>query len=582
MAGRRDARRVLRLPDVVSYSLAMPLRDGARSGPARDAVDFADLVIAGLGCAATALYVVSLPRNLGQADESVYLYEAKRILEGAVLYRDVFEITTPGWLFLMAALFRAFGVDLATARATLAVLHGVTAAILYLTCRRLGVRRGLSWPVPLAYLAVCASAWPVASQHWLGTTLCSVVLFLCAGHRRHERPSWALGPGLVLGLLIGVQQARGITIAAGMLVWLLVDRALRRRYAAPVPPLLAEPAWLAGGVLMIVLPLGIFLVARAGVEPVWRALVLHPLINYRAQSHCPWGLVNFPIAPQSTYTFPRLLAYLPVVLVAPAVRLIRLVLRREDLAAARRLALLLVFSGSSIMSILYFPDFIHIAFIASVLFVVLAESVEWAVRLLPASPVLVRACGVAAGVVLALAGAVHLQRNLVRSREAYRFTRQTAFGRVDLANPVEAALYDRVQALPRDQTRELFCYPIISHLYLMLDARNPTPYQFVVPGYTAPDQIQDILTILDARQLPYVVALPGLTAPGDPIMAYIERHYAPLATTGADAGIYRRRDAPAAPSPDAAGSLRATPRFTTVTGCASCRRVAALARGARR
>src|SRR5262245_23569214 len=130
-----------------------------------------DVALPALLFAATALYVAAQPRHLAPADESVYLYEAQRVLEGEVLYRDVFEITTPGWLYLMAALLRVFGVDLATARITSAVVHGITAVLIYAACRRLAIRPGLAWLPAFAYLVVCPPAWPIASQHWLGTML---------------------------------------------------------------------------------------------------------------------------------------------------------------------------------------------------------------------------------------------------------------------------------------------------------------------------------------------------------------------------------------------------------------------------
>src|SRR5215470_2631290 len=173
-----------------------------------------DVAIALLIFAVVTAYIALQPRNLSGADESVYLYEAKRVLEGEVPYRDVFEITTPGWLYLMAALFRLFGVTLATARIATAVLHGAGAAALYATCRRLGVRWGLAWLAPLAYLLIAQPAWPIASQHWLGTFLTILLLLHCAS-LPGPRAAWALLPGVIVGLLIGVLQQRGAIVGSG-------------------------------------------------------------------------------------------------------------------------------------------------------------------------------------------------------------------------------------------------------------------------------------------------------------------------------------------------------------------------------
>jgi len=502
------------------------------------------VVLSVLLLAGTVLYLAGLPRNLGAADEAVYLYEAKRVLAGQVMYRDIFEIVTPGWVWLMAVLFRLFGTDLATARLATAVLHGATAVLVYLTCRRLGVRRGLSWPPALAYVVVCESAWSIASQHWLATFLFVLLLWVLTG-REPRRPARALLPGLVLGLLIGVQQPRGLIMALGVFVWLLADDGLRRRYrpGPPAVPIATRLAGLVAGALLIVVPLGVTMIATAGADRVWRALVIHPLVNYGGTTRCAWGHINVMTAWNGTFTFPRLLKYLPAVLIVSAVRLAWLSLGRRNETEARALALLVLFCLVSMASIAYFPDFIHIAFIAPAFFVTMAETCEWAVRRVSVPIGLRRAAGAVAAAVFLVACGLHLRRNLVRLRETFVLTRSTAFGRVDYARAPEVQLYDRLAELLQDApSRELFFYPVLSSLYLTLAADNPTPYGFFVAGYNSPDQVEEVLAILEARQLHYVVVLPGFAPPGDPVLAYVQQRYEPVAGGDlAGQAIYRRR-----------------------------------------
>src|SRR5262249_669672 len=186
-----------------------PINEGwGRSGEAspltRSATQAAgrDVAVAGLIFVATVWYIALLPHNLGPADESVHLYDAKRLLHGAVMYRDVFNDITPGWMYLMAALFRVFGTDVAVARNAMAVMHGLTAVLVYATCRAVRVRRALAWVPAVAYLVVCQSAWPIASQHWLSTLLATAALLLCALHLR-QPARWTFALGVVLGLFVG-------------------------------------------------------------------------------------------------------------------------------------------------------------------------------------------------------------------------------------------------------------------------------------------------------------------------------------------------------------------------------------------
>ena len=156
-----------------------------------------DAALALLIFAGTVLYLSWLPRNLTAADESIHLYEAKRILDGEVLYRDVFEMITPGFMYLMALLFRLFGTDFATARIAQAVLHGIAAVALYYACRKLDIRRGLC----VAGRAGVPGRSARRPGRWSASTGCrrcsaSLLLLVCIDLRaRPRRRDAAAGSG---------------------------------------------------------------------------------------------------------------------------------------------------------------------------------------------------------------------------------------------------------------------------------------------------------------------------------------------------------------------------------------------------
>ena len=118
--------------------------------------DTADHLIVVVLFLAVVAYLAALPRYLGPADESFFLYEARRIREGDVMYRDFFQFVAPAAWYAMAGLFWLFGTSMATARLSMAVLHAGTAVLLYLTCRRMGVRHAIAALAPIAYVALCA------------------------------------------------------------------------------------------------------------------------------------------------------------------------------------------------------------------------------------------------------------------------------------------------------------------------------------------------------------------------------------------------------------------------------------------
>jgi hypothetical protein len=288
------------------------------------------------------------------------------------------------------------------------------------------------------------------------------------------------------------------------------------------------------------------MIASAGFEPVWRALVIQPIFNYGGQGQPPWGYSGAVTAGDAALTYPRLLALLPAVLVSNAVRLLSAWARRSAGEDTRDLALLTVLCLTSMMSIAYFPDFIHIAFISPLFFVAIAESYDRLARLFSHTSAAERISWATALLAFVLAAA-HLADNRVRLRARYRFARATEFGRVDYARRQEAQLYDELhRRLAGEEKRQIFTYPGFLNFYLTLGARNPTRFQFFFPGYNSPDQVASVVADLESSKPPYiVVAAKGFLAADDPVWSYIRRTYAPLSDTD-DVGalIYRRRTLP--------------------------------------
>src|SRR5262249_39561046 len=95
------------------------------------------------------------------------------------------------------------------------------------------------------------------------------------------------------------------------------------------------------------------------------------------------------------------------------------------------------------------------------------------------------------------------------------------------------------------------CYPIISHLYLMLNVDNPTPHGFFFPGYSGPDLVQEVLDSLATVRPPYIVLLTPF-GEGDPVATWIRAHYEPIDGAGATGWVIYR------PKPDLAAAAPRT------------------------
>ncbi len=494
-----------------------------------------DLLVCLLLFAGSVTYIACWPATLGGADEGLFLYEAKRILQGDVFYRDIYDIITPGAHYVLALLYWTFGTNIVTAKVSMALLHGVTVVILYAICRVLNVQRALAVVPAFAYVALCQPVWPYASPHWVSTTLSLVLMLMMLRRPPAARPVTALIPGLVAGMMIAVQQQRGVVFlgaAATLLVlYHFIDRGFGWRVSAT--SLASTVAALLAGAALIVIPLFTVLLAVAGFTPLFRALIEHPLVTYRGYNRASWGYVALMTLQFAGTTFPRLLKYVPAILILALGRGLRDWWQERNFDELKVQATLIVFGVFSAVSIAYFPDIIHLALIAPVFFIAVMESLAWLSRLLDGFGAGTRPSRVvvaAVALVLVSGLAVQLYRNLDRSRGYFSESLETPFGHVDFPRGTkEIDIVRKTNGFLQDvPSRTMFIYPVYASLYLMTDAKNATPYQMLIPRYNLPESIPEVIDILEQRQVPLVFVFKPYVSPDDPLLLYVRTHYAPL------------------------------------------------------
>jgi hypothetical protein len=469
-------------------------------------------------------WVVRYPRALGESDEALYLYEAARLLHGDLFYRDLFEIITPASHYLMALFFMLFGTTFATARFATALVHGGIVLLVYRGSRALGARAGLAAAAAAAHLAVDFPAWPYASPHWLGTLLTLAVVVILLAHPRPGRRA-TLASGVLLGLLLAVQQQKAPAVGAGIAAVLLLQHAVDRRGGTFWRPLLGQLLLVGLGFALVAVPLVAFLVVSAGVQAPFDALVRHTLY-YRSVARIRWGGIGYWNKLEAANSFPRLLATAPIVLaLVAALRVAAAASGPTGLRRTRNLLTVVTFLVFGAASILYFPDFIHLAFIAPIAWMLAAETVEFAL----ASALPARLGRVAGGVVTAavlLAVGVHLGAVLERARTTHPFPHETPFGRVDFRKQGLIDFVERTRArLAEAGTDEIYTHPGYTSLYLLTGTRNPTRFQMAAPGYNPPEELDEIIAVLARKQLPYLIVIPALAKKDDPVVQWILEHY---------------------------------------------------------
>ncbi len=489
---------------------------------------------------ASITYLYYWPHDLGQFDEGLFLYEAKRILSGDVMYRDFFEIVTPISFYGMALLFGVFGVTIETARVSMAVVHGLIAVLMYTVCRELKIRPGIAVATATLQVAVFYPALRFASPHWISTFLTLVVLFLLL-REKVTRLGRSAALGALAAVLIWTQQQKGLYVAAAVGIVIVLDHVLDERGKASSRwPLAAAVGAYIVGLSAVSAPILVASLVWVGFRPVYDALVLVPLNNYRGYvEHIPWGFMFLtPTADAGVRillaaTVPLLMRSLPlVVMPLAALRIVWQWATGRELNQYRPLLVTTVVAASTLVSVLYNPDITHLAIVGPIWSILVAEGLDTVFRrgeLWVAGMRIVRYTLVA-GLLLGLGRRAY--RNMMRQHSAYPVSYRTAFGRVHFGSAGEFLLVRQLARLGAETpTHEIFVYPCAASLYLLTDTVNPTRFQFLLPTYHSTSHYDEVLTALEQRK-PLFIARNicyGVGLKDDPLFPYVQKHYVPLA-----------------------------------------------------
>jgi hypothetical protein len=483
------------------------------------------------------VYLLLLPPTLNPADESFALYGAKRVLEGDVPYRDFFDFQTPLSFYLYALAYAVGGVSITSARVTTALLNAVSAACVYFLSLRVAAPAEAVLAALLA-VVICVPVWNMAGHHWLATTLAlASAAVLLAPHWRDSTRARPAAAGVLAGLVVCASASRGV----GMVVWLALvvpALALARGGQARWRRCVRETAWAAaGGAAACIGVLG-HAVWRASLDEVVYAVYGWVVTNYRAVNvgKMPWGGALWK--EMNAYTWPWLFRSFPAILGVEVLALL-LALRRHPVDVLLERAALLLLALTAVAGIQYFPDVIHVAFVAPFVLVVVAGMAFRLRRALPQArtPPMRAVARLAFIVVLALV----LTKAWTNWRLAWRVNAvrfETAFGTL-MAPEVSVGMYHDLRGhlrrlAPADSggRLRLFAYPTDAWVYLALPADNPTRFALLRPVYNTTEQIQESIDRLDREPGALVLVNRLFLKPDDPVLAWLGEHWRQVAAMG--------------------------------------------------
>jgi len=158
----------------------------------------------------------------GIADEGFSLDIVQRMYYGELIYKDYFVTQTPlSFIILRYFVFPVFGMTLFAARASIAVIGGAMAVLTYQMSRSLGMHRLLALYPPFLFVFFGFHNWNNVSHHWFSMLFVLIGIYLLQGNI--TKLSWAYKiflSGICGGLAFLSLQSDGLLFLASIAVFL--------------------------------------------------------------------------------------------------------------------------------------------------------------------------------------------------------------------------------------------------------------------------------------------------------------------------------------------------------------------------
>lgn len=498
-------------------------------------------------------------RGIGVVDEGFIAALSLRVLQGEVPYQDFFTLLMPGAFLLHAGLYGLFGPSLWIGRCVLLLIGIAIPVLVYL----IGRHRLAALPSLVAAMLSLLwgpTAWEYlnhANYNWLAHVLGLLALWTCcrwiaqdsvepsASEKKKSVQQHWLGVGVALGLSILFKQTIGAYAFFAISIFLLAYTRGSTRLQASL--------CLGLGMCLIHLPVLIWLWVEGALSSMLEHILIIPLTEFAKTAAVPYPAL-WPLWPQ----FPsvdhqagtQFLALIP--LSYPLVAAWCLVERWRERRAAtdttkathHRTFEALILMYSAFMFLGNFPraDFGHLLYNMSMGYVVFVLLIE---RLYKAA-----IHGLGHG--WALLGLLCLVLLLARPAVEYP-TRLTLWTLGVRTTPVDNAragvkasaheaktLAEVLAQVAQIKARgeEIFVLPNAPMLFFLGDMRNPTRYDVLMQGNYAPGTMQEVMNLLNERQIPWVVLHhqpvdeQTLEDYAPEFVAFLKAHYQSTSRTG--------------------------------------------------
>jgi Dolichyl-phosphate-mannose-protein mannosyltransferase len=465
-------------------------------------------------------------RGINVLDEGFIAAASIRLLQGDIPYLDFFTLLTPGVFLLHAALYGIFGPSLWIGRCVILIV-GIGIPVLVYLIGRNRLRPTTCLVAAVLSLVWGPTAWEYvthANYNWLAHFFGLLALWGCSKSLPDQSNGAVKGtaqapqsvPWLWVGIALGLSILFKQTIGAYAFFAITIFSCAYERGAARYKALLH----LSLGALLIHLPVLIWLGVQGALPAMIRHILIIPLSEFARAASVPYPAL-WPLWPQ----FPavdlevgrQFLALLPLSYLVMTAWIFldgwRSKKNRPNVSGRTVTSAFepLIVLYSAFMFLGNFPraDYTHLIYSLAtgyLVFVMLLERLHQTVK---------HHLGAKN------AGLMMLCLALLFARPAFEYpVRLTLWTLGVRSTPINT---DRagVTTSPREANalngilatiaqikaagQEVFVLPNAPMLFFLGDVPNPTRYDLLIPGNYEPSTMQEVMTILEKRRVPWVV-----------------------------------------------------------------------------
>lgn len=484
------------------------------------------------------LFVLPCTPIFQGSDQTIYLYNAMRMLEGQLIYRDFFQFTTPGTELIYVGLFKLFGSHPWVLHVEIILLGFSLIWVSVAISRKVMTGRVIYLP-GLLFLTIAFHSVLDGAHHWHSTLFVMAATAVVMEDRSYPRVAVAAA---LCALSFFFTQARGTVALLGLAIFLLWESRWKRqsRWA-----LLKVEVILFGTFLAAVMAESAYFLYRVGVRRFLDCTVIFGIRFWPAES--TWNTLQAYMAHGPTippwYHLPSFGAWLFVHALIPLVYLLFLLRCRREMKEKpfepwARLILLAVMGLSLFVGVAPAPDWGRLAAVSLHGFILLGWLVNSPGRLNRAASRMLWALALVLMVLWPLG-----------TQLRWRAYLDVPAGRIAI---FDQQLYNKYQwVLHRTRPSDFFFEAGRADICFYLGLRNPTGVPFVTAtDYTRPEQVRAVVEALDKYRVRFVLWPLHLDIPTGPLLshhlaplrAYLHRHYRVIKSFEDFDQVWERKD----------------------------------------